>query len=53
MARLIAFIGASIGGSLGWWLGSRAGVMTAFFLMVIGTALGGYYARRLADDYLP
>ena len=53
MTRLIAFIGATAGGSIGWWLGSQAGVMTAFFLSVIGSAAGGYYAKRLADDYLP
>lgn len=46
------FIGASIGGALGWWLGAFVGTMTAFFLSVVGTALGVYFARRWARPYL-
>jgi hypothetical protein len=30
-------------------VGQPAGIMTAFFLMIIGTALGGYAGKRLAD----
>ena len=29
------------------------GVMTGFFLSVLGTGVAVYYARRVADEYLP
>jgi membrane protein YqaA with SNARE-associated domain len=50
---LVATVGGSLGGWLGWWLGARVGVMTAFFLSVVGTAIGVYFTRRLMADYLP
>lgn len=53
MTKVIAFMGATLGGSVGWWLGEHVGIMTAFFLSVIGTAAGGYFARRWALDFLP
>ena len=51
MTRLLLFLGATIGGSLGWWLGSYVGTMTAFFAMVVGTGVGVYLARRFANSY--
>lgn len=53
MKWLITMVAGSLGGAAGWWLGSLEGVMTGFFLSVIGTAVAGYYAKRLADEYLP
>jgi hypothetical protein len=53
VSKVAVFIGANIGGALGWWLGSLVGTMTAFFVMVIGTAVGGYLAKQWAADYLP
>jgi membrane protein YqaA with SNARE-associated domain len=50
---LIATIGGSLGGALGWWLGKLEGVMTAFFLSILGTAAGVYLVRRLMEEYLP
>ncbi len=52
MLKLAMFVGASIGGALGWWLGAFIGTMTAFFLSVVGTAAGVYFARRLTRPYL-
>jgi len=49
MGKLLGFVGASLVGSIGWWMGASAGVMTAFFLSMIGTGLGMYAGRRLAD----
>ena len=48
MSRLLVVLGATIGGAAGWWLGALVGTMTAFFLSVIGTALGVYVGRRVA-----
>jgi hypothetical protein len=48
MSNLLAFVGATIAGAAGWWLGARIGLMSAFFLSVIGTAIGVYVGRRIA-----
>jgi hypothetical protein len=53
MKGLATLIAGSLGGALGWWLGSFAGVMTAFFLSVIATAAAGYLCRRMMNEYLP
>jgi hypothetical protein len=45
-------VGASAGGAIGWWLGARVGVMTAFFLSVIGTGIGIYLGRLFAEKLL-
>ncbi|MBK7348472.1 MAG: hypothetical protein IPJ95_10505 [Gemmatimonadetes bacterium] len=52
LTRLAGLIGATVGGSVGWWLGARQGVMTGFVLGVVGTAVCGYWARRWADSAL-
>jgi uncharacterized protein YcfJ len=53
MRKLLAFVGATVGGAIGWWLGARVGTMTAFVLSVVGTAAGVYAGARVARDYLP
>jgi hypothetical protein len=53
MKGIIATLGGSLGGAVGWWLGKLAGVMTAFFLSILGTAVGVYLVRRLMAEYLP
>jgi hypothetical protein len=52
MNRLLVMIGAWAGSYLGWWLGAFVGLMTAFFLSVIGLAAGTYFTRRLLREYL-
>jgi uncharacterized membrane protein YeaQ/YmgE (transglycosylase-associated protein family) len=52
MTKLFGFIGATVGSSIGWWIGQRAGIMTAFMLSIVGTALGLYLGRRAADQWL-
>ena len=51
MLKLYSFIGATAGGSAGWALGSPAGIMTAFVLSIVGTAVGIYAGRRVAHYY--
>ena len=53
VSKVVGFIGATLGGAAGWWVGARVGTMTAFFLSVLGTAAGVYGARRWLQDYLP
>ncbi len=50
MRALLGLIGATLGGWLGWWLGDFANIWLALFLSVVGTAFGGYYAKRWADE---
>lgn len=51
LGKMLAFIGATIGGSIGWWAGNFIGFMTAFFVSMIGTGIGIYAGKRLADHY--
>jgi hypothetical protein len=34
---------------LGWWIGDKIGLMTAFLLSMVGTGLGMYFGRRLVE----
>ena len=52
MSKLLALLGATIGGAIGWWLGARVSTMAAFFLSVLGTAVGVYASRRIAAPLL-
>jgi hypothetical protein len=51
MTRLLVFIGATLGGSVGWWAGKPVGTMTAFMLSMVGTGVGMYFGRKVADHY--
>ena len=51
MSKLLALVGATFGGAVGWWLGARVGIVTAFLLSVVGTAAGVYAGRRIAARY--
>ena len=51
MSRLIAFVAATIGSSIGWWLGSFVGFATAAMLSIVGMAVGLYVGRRLERTY--
>lgn len=53
LGKLLGFIGATIGGAIGWWAGASVGFMTAFFISMIGTGVGIYAGRRLADHFDP
>ena len=53
MTRLCGFIGATVGSALGWWAGALVGTMTAFMLSTVGTGVGMYVGRKVADLYIP
>jgi hypothetical protein len=46
VSTMFVMMVASAGGAIGWWAGSRLGIMTAFFLSLIGTAIGTWWARK-------
>ena len=51
MSMLLYFCLTTLGGWLGWALGAPLGIMTAFFLSIVGTALGVYAARRITRSF--
>jgi hypothetical protein len=51
MRKLAGFAGATIGGYVGWFLGDKIGLMTAFILSMVGTGLGMYYGAKIAREY--
>lgn len=52
MSKLAAFLGATVGGWIGWYLGALVGTFTAFMVSIVGTGVGIYAARRLADEWI-
>jgi hypothetical protein len=50
MNKMLAFIGATIGGYVGWGLGARVGIVTAFMVSMVGTGIGIYYGRRVGRE---
>ena len=52
MNKMLSMLGATIFGSLGWWIGAKVGMMTGFFVSMLGTGFGIYVARRFVRDYL-
>ena len=52
MSGFFAFVGASIGGWIGWLVGAHIGLMTAYMLSVVGTAVGLIGGRAAASRLL-
>jgi hypothetical protein len=50
--KLIKIVASTLGGYAGWSLGNYVGLITAFFLSILGTALGVYLANLWTSDYL-
>ena len=53
MNKIIALIGMSLGGWVGWVVGAWISLGVAFVLSLVGSAFGLYFSRRLASEYLP
>ena len=49
MRKLLGFVGATLGGAVGWWAGAHVGMMTAFMVSMLGTGAGMYGGWRGAD----
>jgi hypothetical protein len=48
MGKLLGFVGATLGGAVGWWIGDQVGMMTAFIVSIVGTGVGIYLGKRVA-----
>ena len=51
MRKLLAWIGLTVGGWVGWAVGARLSLSAAFVLSIVGTGLGLYVGRRIADAF--
>ena len=53
MRKLLGWVGAILGSSVGWWAGGRVGITTAVLVSAVGTGVGLYLgwwaAERLLD----
>lgn len=52
MTRFVSLVAMTAGGWAGWWLGAHVGLMTAFFVGLVGSALGMWGANVMARHYL-
>jgi len=52
MSGFFAFVGANVGGWIGWVLGAHMGLMSACMLSIVGTAVGVWGGRRAASALL-
>jgi len=49
---LVVILGSTVTGTIGWVVGKPFGLMTAWMLSVVGTAIGVYYSRKWIAEYL-
>lgn len=52
MTKLLALLGATIGGWIGWFIGAWVGMFTAFVLSMVGTGIGMYASRQITKRWL-
>jgi hypothetical protein len=48
---MLVLIGATLGGWLGWAVGSPLSFWAGLFASLVGTAVGIWLARRIVADY--
>ncbi|MFQ5537492.1 MAG: hypothetical protein ACE5GJ_08580 [Gemmatimonadota bacterium] len=53
MKGIMNFIGMTAGGAVGWALGARISIFTAYVTSVLGTAIGLYAMTRLLRNIMP
>jgi hypothetical protein len=52
MKKISIFVAMTLLGWVGWWAGSRFGIMTAYIFSGVGSLLGVYVGWRIGRDYL-
>ena len=52
MNKLCIFIGMTVFGWVGWWIGAKIDFMTGFVLSGVGSMAGVYVGWRINRDYL-
>lgn len=51
-SKFLEMVAATVTGGVGWWLGDHVGTVTAFFLMLVGTAVGVVATKMLVRNLL-
>jgi len=49
---MLAMMGATLGGMVGWWLGNLIGFTTAFIVSIFASGIGWYVGVRFYQEYL-
>jgi hypothetical protein len=49
---IVVSICVSLGAAAGWWLGAGLGLMTGYFLALLGASAGLYLGRQFGRNYL-
>lgn len=52
MGKFCIFLGMTVFGWVGWWLGEKAGFMTAFLASSAASMVGVYVGWRIHRDFL-
>jgi hypothetical protein len=52
MKKILNLCAMSLGGWIGWAVGARIGIFTAFIISLIGTGAGLYAAMRINHHFL-
>ena len=47
--KTLGWVGATLGGIIGGWLGSRTGIFGSFMFSIVGSGIGLYFGRRIGD----
>jgi hypothetical protein len=50
--KICILVAVTLFGWIGWWLGAHVGLLTAYFLSVVGSTAGVYVGWRIHRDYL-
>lgn len=53
MKGFLNFVGMSIGGWIGWFLGATVSMFVAFIVSMVGTGVALYYTQRAIKRFLP
>jgi hypothetical protein len=46
--KLLVLVVSTLGSAVGWWLGARIGIMSAFLSSMVGLGVGMWVGGRLA-----
>ena len=51
MKKLLVMIVSTVTSAIGWWIGAKVGIMTAFIVSMVGLGVGIWGGARLADHW--
>jgi hypothetical protein len=48
MRKLLMLVWSTVFSYVGWWLGAKVGIMTAFMVSMVGLGFGMWFGRKHA-----